>query len=143
MSSRAETSELESTTSRVVEVVRALAEETGGTRAARAASAEASLEREVGLGSLERVELLLRLESAFGRPLDDRCLGLDTARDLARAVLEGGLAPVAGAAPRQPAAPLAPAARVAANAATVHEALWRRAQADPDRPTVYMREEDG
>src|SRR5262245_36344348 len=143
MSSSTETSELESTTSRVVEVVRALAEETGGARAARAASAEASLEREVGLGSLERVELLLRLESAFGRSLDDRCLGLDTARDLARAVLEGGPAPVASAAPRAPAAPLAPAVPVAASAATVHEALWRRAQAEPDRPTVYMREEDG
>src|SRR5215468_12375227 len=118
MSSPAETSELESTTSRVVEVVRALAEETGGARAARAASAEASLEREVGLGSLERVELLLRLESAFGRSLDDRCLGLDTARDLARAVLERGGAPATSPAPRPRAAPLAPATNIAADAGT-------------------------
>ena len=34
-----------------------------------AVSPEASLERELGLGSLERVELLARLERAFGRPL--------------------------------------------------------------------------
>jgi acyl carrier protein len=68
---------------RVLDVVRALARETGGPRAERAVSAEASLEREVGLGSLERVELLARLERAFGRALDDRCLGLDTAAGLA------------------------------------------------------------
>jgi hypothetical protein len=39
---------------RVVEIVRALALETGGPRAAQAATPEASLERDVGLGSLER-----------------------------------------------------------------------------------------
>src|SRR5512143_2655592 len=74
---------------RVLDVVRALARETGGPRAERAVTAEASLEREVGLGSLERVELLARLERAFGRALDDRCLALDTAAALAEA-LEAG-----------------------------------------------------
>ena len=74
----------------VLEVVRGLARETGGDRAGRAAAPDASLDREVGLGSLERVELLVRLERAFGRPLDDRYLQLDTAADLARALLEGG-----------------------------------------------------
>jgi 1-acyl-sn-glycerol-3-phosphate acyltransferase len=136
------TSELESTTDRVVELVRELAQETGGSRAAGAASAEASLEREVGLGSLERVELLLRLESAFGRSLDDRCLGLDTARDLARSVLEGGPAPERRPPPRAPAVQTA-AADVLGGVETIHAALWHRARAEPDRPTVHMREEDG
>jgi acyl carrier protein len=76
--------------SRVLEVVRALAEELGGARAAHAVAPSASLEREVGLGSLERVELLVRLEKAFGRALDDRVLQADTPHDLARVIAAGG-----------------------------------------------------
>src|SRR5712691_10696239 len=77
---------------RLLEVVRTLAEELGGARAAGAVAPSASLEREVGFGSLERVELLLRLENAFGRALDDRVLQADTAEHLARIILEGGSA---------------------------------------------------
>src|SRR4029079_6328484 len=47
----------------------------------------------------------------------------------------GGAAP----APRPPV--LAPAAAVA-GAATIHEVLWPRAQAEPDRPHVYLRDAD-
>ena len=85
---------------RVLDVVRALARETGGPRAERAVSPEASLEREVGLGSLERVELVARLERAFGRALDDRCLALDTAAGLARALVDGRRRPGPVACPR-------------------------------------------
>ncbi|HET8647006.1 MAG TPA: phosphopantetheine-binding protein, partial [Vicinamibacteria bacterium] len=70
----------------VLEVVRALAAEAVGERAARAVHPEASLDRDVGLGSLERVELLLRLEDAFARRLPESCVALDTPRDLAQAV---------------------------------------------------------
>ena len=70
---------------RIVFVVRELARELGGDRAANAVSATASLERDVGLGSLERVELLMRLETEFGRELDDRfLLARHAARDRAR-----------------------------------------------------------
>jgi acyl-CoA synthetase (AMP-forming)/AMP-acid ligase II/acyl carrier protein len=71
---------------RIVPVVRELARELGGDRAANAVTATASLEREVGLGSLERVELLMRLEAELGRQLDDRFLLFDTPREIARAV---------------------------------------------------------
>jgi 1-acyl-sn-glycerol-3-phosphate acyltransferase len=100
---------------------------------------DSSLEREVGLGSLERVELLVRLERAFGRSLDDRFLQLDTARAVAQALLED-----AGSAPlRLPERrPELEAARVVA-ARTVHESLFRHAVAEADRPTVYLREDDG
>ena len=126
---------------RVLEVVRDLARETGGDRARRAAGPDASLEREVGLGSLERVELLLRLERSFGRSLDDRYLEIDTAAGLARALLESG--------PDEPlrlperGESLGAARTLGAPARTVHESLYQHARADPDRPTVYMREEDG
>jgi 1-acyl-sn-glycerol-3-phosphate acyltransferase len=127
---------------RVLEVVRELLTELGGGRALRAAAPEASLERDLGLGSLERVELLLRLENAFGRTLDERCLQIDTPAGLARVLLEEGAAAraVAEHAPRP--SILGPAAALS-GAATIHEVLWRRAQAEPDRPHVYLREEDG
>jgi fatty-acyl-CoA synthase len=125
----------------VLRVVRELARETGGHRAAAAVSAHASLEREVGLGSLERVELLTRLESAFGRSLDEGVLALDSPAALAEA-----LSASPAAAPRARAATdgtLAAARRLEGEPRSVHESLWRRALAEPERPHVYMREDDG
>jgi 1-acyl-sn-glycerol-3-phosphate acyltransferase len=126
---------------RVLGVVRALAREVGGPRAERAVTKDASLEREVGLGSLERVELLVRLERAFGRPFDDACLGMDTAVDLARAVLEAG----PGEAKRLPGreSPVGAAADIGLGVRTLHESLWRHARLDPARVHVFLRGDDG
>jgi 1-acyl-sn-glycerol-3-phosphate acyltransferase len=103
---------------------------------------EASLDREVGLGSLERVELLTRLERAFGRPLGDRCLQIDTPAGLARAVLE--------AAPERPlslpardADAAGAAAEIGSDVRTLHESLWRHARLDPDRTHAHLQGEDG
>jgi 1-acyl-sn-glycerol-3-phosphate acyltransferase len=122
---------------RVLDVVRGLARETGGARAERAVSPAASLERELGLGSLERVELLARLESTFGRGLDDRCLALDTARGLAHAVVEA----VPDEPLRLPARGEATgaAADIGGGVRTLHESLWRHAELDPRRVHVYLR----
>ena len=125
---------------RVLEVVRQLARETGGARAERAVSDQASLEREVGLGSLERVELVARLERAFGRPLDDACLAVDTAAGLARAVLE--------AAPGEPLRlperdrAIGAASAIEMGVPTLCHSLWRRAELDPERVHVFLRGED-
>jgi fatty-acyl-CoA synthase len=123
---------------RVLEIVRALALETGGPRAAQAATPGASLDRDVSLGSLERVELSLRLEDAFGRDIEDEVLVLDTAAQLARAIWEAG--PVTHTRPTPPVT--LPPTRLdrAAHAATLHEALWTWADAEPDRPHVFLRE---
>jgi 1-acyl-sn-glycerol-3-phosphate acyltransferase len=130
----------DTTLERVVGIVRDLALEVGGDRAARAAAPEASLERDLGLGSLERVELLARLEAAFGHPLADGALQIDTPAGLARAVEDlGG----AGPASHPRAETLAAASDAASGARTIHEALYLRARAEPDRPSVYMREDDG
>src|SRR5215510_14521777 len=129
------------TLERVLEVVRELAAEVGGDRARRAVRPDASLERDLGLGSLERVELLLRLEAAFGCVLGDSALLLDSPARLAEAVeqSEGPTAP----GERQARGPALGGARALAAVATIPEALWRRAQSDPDRPHVYMREHEG
>ncbi len=127
--------------SRVVEIVRELARETGGPRAERAVSPTASLEREVGLGSLERVELLARLERVFGRALDDACLAIDTPAGLARAVLE--------AVPEQPlstgarADAVGAAADIGQGVRTLQESLWRHARLDAGRVHVLLHGEDG
>jgi fatty-acyl-CoA synthase len=132
---------LEAVQARVLEVVADLAFELGGARARRAVAPSASLERDIGLGSLERVELLLRLESSLGGPFRDEMLQLDTPDALARAIAatESG----ESLTPRVRAAASAPATPGPETARTLDEALWLRARAEPDRPHVYMREDDG
>jgi fatty-acyl-CoA synthase len=132
---------LEAVLERVLDVVRDLARETGGPRAERAVSAEASLEREVGLGSIERVELLARLERAFGRALDDRGLGLDTAAGLARALVDAHAVAPLQLPVRDDA--LGAAADIGSGVHTLHESLWRHARLDPARVHVFLRGDPG
>src|SRR5688572_24845064 len=119
MATEATGQSFEAAEERVLDVIRKLAEEVGGGRAARAVAPQASLDRDIGLGSLEKVELLVRLEAAFGRTFDDRYLALDTPREFARLLVNGGIAPdTAAAAPAAtPLEPATPAARVH----TIHE----------------------
>ncbi len=126
---------------RVLQVVGQLATELHGQRAARALHEGASLERELGLGSLERVELLARLEGVFGRRLDDRFLTIQTPAGLAQALLEAG-APDDPRGERAATPRVGPAVPVPA-APTLHETLWRRAMAEPERVQAWVREDDG
>ena len=129
---------LEVVEERVLAIVRALARETGGGRAERAVFPGASLERQVGLGSLERVELLSRLERSFGRALDDRCLAIDTPAGLARALLESPSALPLSLPSMAEGAPADAAADIGAGVATVHESLFRHARLDPGRVHVFL-----
>src|SRR5262245_15560622 len=114
----------EAVEAQVLEIVRALALELGGSRAESAVAPQASLEREIGFGSLERVELLLRLEAAFGRVLDDRFLQLDSPAALSTALCElAGQEPIAMALERGPA--LEPARALDLRQATLPQALWQ------------------
>src|SRR5690242_15181268 len=71
----------------VLEVVRELVAELGHESAVRSASVASHLDRDLGLGSLERVELLLRLEKSFGARLDETVLAsADTVQDLIAAL---------------------------------------------------------
>jgi fatty-acyl-CoA synthase len=123
---------------RVIAVIRTLARELGGDRVASAVSPTASLEREVGLGSLERVELLMRLESVTGRELDDRFLVYDSAREIARALVHAPA--LHGAAAVAPTAPLPATALRIDEASTLVDALRRRAEAEPMRTHVLLHD---
>ena len=73
---------------RVLVEIRALLEELGSVGAVPMLNAASQLDRDLGLGSLERVELLARLENAFGMRLPDRVAAeANTPEDLARAIL--------------------------------------------------------
>jgi len=77
------------TRERVLEIVRELLQELGSFGALPMLHAGSHLDRELGLGSLERVELLARLENEFGIILPDRTASeANTPEDLARAILE-------------------------------------------------------
>ena len=129
---------------RVLDVVRTLALEVGGSRALQAVSPTASLEREIGFGSLERVELLLRLETALDRELGDRFLLMDTPCEIARAVAEvAERIPVERTHPVFSPVPIPPAPLATDTLETVVEALWMRAVADPTRVHVHLESAGG
>src|SRR5580698_812092 len=78
-------------TAQTLDILRQLLVELGGQRGLAELSARgpaAHLERELGLGSLERVELMLRLGDACGVRLPDRMVAeADTVQDLIDAIL--------------------------------------------------------
>jgi len=77
------------TQERVLEIVREVLQELGSFAALPVLNAGSHLDRELGLGSLERVELLSRLETEFGVRLPDRAASeANTPGDLARAILD-------------------------------------------------------
>jgi fatty-acyl-CoA synthase len=79
---------------RVLEIVRGLLEELGSQGALPLLNPSSHLDRDLGLGSLERVELLARLETAFGVRLPDSAAAeANTPENLTQAILG---APVTG-----------------------------------------------
>jgi len=73
---------------RVLDVIRGLLDELGSQGALPLLNPTSQLDRDLGLGSLERVELLARLETAFNIRLPDLVASeANTPEDLARAIL--------------------------------------------------------
>jgi fatty-acyl-CoA synthase len=73
---------------RVLEIIRGLLEELGSQGALPMLNPASQLDRDLGLGSLERVELLARLETAFDIRFPDRVASeANTPEDLARAIV--------------------------------------------------------
>jgi acyl carrier protein len=123
----------------VLDVVGALAGELGIEPPGGAVSPAHSLDRDLGLGSLERVELALRLEQALGVALADEVMAVDSVADLARAARTAGARP----AETLSIAPVGPArgGAAAAFARTLTEALAWHADRDPDRVHVRLHED--
>ena len=81
----------------VLDTLRGLLGELDPTRARGAIGADQSLTRELALGSLERVELAMRLEKAAGVELGETVLAeADTPRQIAAAIARARATPAAG-----------------------------------------------
>jgi len=139
--------------SSVLEILRELITAVGDGRGLGHLGLDASLERELGLGSLERVELLGRVEARFGVRLPEEAISVaDTPRQIVR-LIEAGLASKqhgpsdmsAGTGPRPPARglPTDEPAPVPVHATTLIEVLEYRAQHDADRVHIMLLREDG
>ncbi|MEA3192197.1 MAG: hypothetical protein QOD26_530 [Betaproteobacteria bacterium] len=103
---------------------------------------DSSLERDLGLDSLARVELVLRLEREFGASLAEQALAAaETPRDLLRFLLAS-----AGHSPRAADRTVASLAqregvRPPTEAQTLVEALAYHVERQPDRLTVFLYED--
>jgi len=100
---------------------------------------DSALDRELGFDSLSRVELLLRLERAFGVSLPQQLLaGAETPRDLWRAVQAGRAAGAPAPAAQARMAPPDELTGVPHMAATLPEMLDWHVSSHPQRPHVYL-----
>jgi len=134
---------------RVLEVVRELVAELGHESALRSASPASHLERDLGLGSLERVELLLRLEKMFGTRLDEEVLaGAEMVQDLISAMsATNGSRAVVGvhteAAVRATEISFPGQAEGVAAAETFQDVLRHRGRVDASRTHLIFYEDEG
>ena len=126
----------------VLGTTRALLNELGSDEAARNVSMRSSLERDLGLGSLERVELLVRLEASLGlRFPGNAAQDSETPADWVRAAL--ATRPGTPTATRWPIRqPAREAASAPADARTFADVLSARAEQDPARVHIHLLDGD-
>ncbi|HMD97860.1 MAG TPA: AMP-binding protein [Terriglobia bacterium] len=127
----------------VLELVREVLTELGSHQAARVATLHSSFERDLGLGSLERVELLVRAESRFKIQLPDEIAQkAETPAEWVQALCDGQ----AAKAPKQryqivqPSREANPAPE---SAKSLVDILRHHAEIDPSRVHIHLPEDDG
>ena len=127
---------------RVLRIVSELVGELRGQDPPRGIGFGDSLERDLGISSLERVELLIRLERVFGVRLGDVVMSeAETPGDLATAILTADPDVTETWSDTRPDPTIAIPAPSAA--LTIVDALEWHAERNPDRVHVYLREDDG
>ena len=123
-------------------IVRELLRELGSGEAAQRATLASSLDRDLGLGSLERVELLMRVERRFGKRLpDDVAQRAESLRDFVSA-LEGGASETQTNRRYPIIQPSTVAPPPPKDAKSFAEVLHRFAQSDPERVQIHLLDED-
>ncbi len=125
----------------VLSIIRRFLRDSGAERAAQAVSKEANLERDLGIGSLERAELFHRIEKAYGIQLPDALMiEANAVQDL--------VAAVKAAKPSKPLAheeiPILEATHIdPASARTLIDVLKLYVEKEPERPHIYLQDEKG
>lgn len=126
----------------ILAVVRDLLLELGSARAAENLTMESLLDRDLGLGSLERVELLMRLEARFKTRLPEEVAqDSETPSDWARAIFDGA-APRSGRERYRIVQPERDAPAPPAGELNWPGVLRYHAQLDPARVQIHLLEED-
>lgn len=136
---------------RMLEIVAGLAAELRPGAGIAPSDLEASFDRDIGLDSLSRVELVARVEAAFGVALPESVIGLaETPRDLLRAVAAaGGEGTAAAPAPTSLAPGPVPVIEAVGGlllphrAATLLDVLGHYADARPEAPHIRFYADDG
>jgi fatty-acyl-CoA synthase len=124
----------------VLEIVSGLVKELRGGASQVPVALGSSLERDLGISSLERVELLLRLERRFGVRLPEETVAsAETPADLVAALDRASRGSHVAVPYIQPAVGAASAAPV--DARTLLEALQWHVRATPDRVHIVLHEE--
>ncbi len=124
----------------LLETVKGLLTELGSDRAAERLTLASSFDSELGLGSLERVELLMRVERRFSVRLPDEVAQrAETPAEWIKA-LEAPTG--AGVSERYPIVQPGPAPDPPADAKTFAEVLRRFADSSPERVQIHLLEED-
>jgi 1-acyl-sn-glycerol-3-phosphate acyltransferase len=138
-------SDTDDTAAVLLNYVQEVARELHPSRAAMlAVTLDSSLERELGLDSLGRVELLQRLEGAFDVHLPEQLLATaETPRDLLRAVQTASPAVVTEPVRQPRHAALQALESTPEHVRTLPEALEWHVQEHPERPHIYLYGEAG
>lgn len=135
---------VDDTVGRLLGIVQQLAVELHpGRRHAAQTTLDSALDRDLGFDSLSRVELLLRIERAFGVSLPEQvAMTVETPRDLLRAVLSGHI--MGRPATVAPASIVAPGdvAEVPVEAETLLDVLDWHVHNNPQRPHIYLYGEE-
>jgi acyl carrier protein len=124
----------------MLDIVRGLLAETGSAQAAGKVTLHSSFDRDLGLGSMERVELLLRVESRFARRLPDEVAQqADTPAAWVRALLDPAQGQQSTKRRRieQPGEASAPPI----TAKTFAEVLRGHAEHEPERTQIHLLED--
>jgi fatty-acyl-CoA synthase len=127
----------------VLDVIGEFVAELGLPRAGAPIGLEDALDETLGLGSLERMELVRRLGQRFSVELPDTAVAsASTPGELARAISATGPSLAEQPLP-EPRPPLAPGTAAPDSALLLTEVLRWHAEHHPERPHLFLRQQDG
>lgn len=129
---------------RLFELVQKFLRELQAERALRAISLDASLERDLGIDSLGKVELIHRIEHEYSIHLPEKTLTeVDSLHDLVKLIQKTSAEHGAAIKPKQFTPTLSATALDLSSASTLLDVIRAHATQEPNRPHIYMQNEEG
>lgn len=127
---------------KLLNLVREFISEFKSERAVGRVNLNASIDRDLGIDSLGRVELFLRIEKAFAIQFPDSLMGeAETIQDILSAIQKSSFLPQKNI-HREFAETLTHPIQDPFTSKTLVEVLLRRAEKEPNRPHIYLQDEN-